>query len=52
MEQNKLLDKPFKEIFHITDNKHKYLESHLLLKISQLKTFYLVNSKSKTNTQN
>ena len=35
MEQNKILNKPFKQIFHITDIKHNLLAYYLYLNIYQ-----------------
>ena len=39
IEQIKILNKPFKQIFHITDIKHISLEYHLSLNIYQQSTF-------------
>ena len=43
MEQNKLLNKPFNQIFHITDKKHKIIGIPFITKY--IPTIYIIDSK-------
>ena len=47
MEQNKLLNKPFKQIFHITDIKHNIIGIPFITK--SIATIIILDSKKKIN---